>query len=338
MVTIAGKLVFVLLASAMDSLALLERIEAKIDAQAMGKLRGAFRSLQLAAEQRTGTQVAVQMALGSLTESTEYFRSLIAAFDKEMNFEGRGTGAGKVLHWGGFLAGSVRDLLGLGGGQLNKLLRLEVEKIHCVNLVMLSEVGRIACMDALDFDSRLVARDLATLRATDWAIDDSDLFLESAVRRGTFPAPISRMSRTEFERCFGSVLKYTDVHPPDERQAMKEFVIEHYGSTIEEIRKKNPGYRSICHEAGREPGDLDEYVDFVMAARSGDDLVDKLGDWAEKKVLYWAEKDMLRVWCEAFLRYAALRTLLASNHSPRKLLAAVGAARPTGTLTGQGVG
>lgn len=324
---ITDKLVRVLLESAMDSLAVLERLEAKVDAQAIGKLRGAFRSLEMAGKQREGTAVAVQMALSSLTESAEYFRSLIASFDSELNFQGklkRGTQAGRVMGWGRFIAGSVRDLLGLGGGQLNKLLWFEVKKIDCVNLLMLSEIGRLACMEALDYDAAIISRDLDSLCAIDFDVD-SDPYLEHIVERGMLPTQIAHMGEREFEQHFGAVLDYRDVQPRDERQEMKAFVVEHYGSNIDEIKKNNPGYRSICRQAGREPNDLDDYVDMAMRlAAEDEDFVDKLGDWGEKKFLYWGEKDILHTWIEAFFRYAALRTLLKANQTPRKLIAALG--------------
>ncbi len=323
---ITDRLVNALLNSAMASVALLERLEAKVDAQAIGKLRGAFRSLQMAGEQRKGTALAVQMALSSFTECAEYFRSLIASLNSELSFDRkleRRSKAGKILGWGRFMAGSVRDLLGLGEGQLNKQLWLELERIDCINLLMLSEVGRIAYMAELDYDTNILSRDLDRLRSTDFGVDP-DPYLEKIVELGMLPAHIARMERRELTQHYGAVLDYGDVQPRDERQDMKTFVIEHYGNTINEIKKNNPGYRLICRQAGREPNDLDDYVDMVMVyAAENEDLVNRLGDWGEKKLLYWADKDMLHSWTQAFFRYAALKTLLKANQIPRKLLTAV---------------
>jgi hypothetical protein len=323
---IADKLVSVLLESAMDSLALLERLEAKVDAQAIGKLRGAFRSLETAGQQRDGAALAIQMALSSFTESAEYFRSLITSINSELGFDrklARRTKVGKVLGWGKYMAGSVRDLVGLGGGQLNKHLRLEAERIDCVNLLMLSEIGRIACMDALDFDAKVVSRNLDSLRSADFEVDP-DPYLGGIVKQGMLPSHVARMEGREFEQHYGEVLDYDALQPTDERQEMKAFVIEHYGSTIDEIKESNPGYKSVCLEAGREPTDLDDYVDMVMARSTADErFFDKLEEWGGKKFLYWADKDILHTWTQAFFRYAALRTLLTAHRVPRELLAAV---------------
>lgn len=326
---ITDKLVNALLESAMASLALLERLEAKVDAQAIGKLRGAFRSLQMAGERKTGTELAVQMALGSFTESAEYFRSLIASLTSELSFDRRlerRSRMGKFLGWGKFAAGSVRDLLGLGQGRLNKLLWHEIERIDCINLLMLAEIGRIACLAELGFDGKIVSRDLDQLRATDFAVD-ADPYLERIVDLGLLPAPIAAMKNGEFARHYGAVLKYGDVRPVDARTEMKAFVIERYGATVSDIKRNNPaGYRSICLQANREPVDVDDYVDMVMArAAENEDLMDKIEDWGERKMLYWADQDMLDKWAQAFFRYAALQTVLKASKNPRQLFGAVAA-------------
>ncbi|MCK9294875.1 MAG: hypothetical protein M0P70_07295 [Desulfobulbaceae bacterium] len=326
---ITDKLVNALLESAMASLALLERLEAKVDAQAIGKLRGAFRSLQMAGEQKKGRELAVQMALGSFTESGEYFRSLIASLNSELSFDrkfDRRSKVGQLLGWGKFAAGSVRDLLGLGQGRLNKLLWHEIERIDCINLLMLAEIGRIACLAELDFDGQIVSRDLDLLRSTDFDVD-ADPFLERIVALGLLPAPVAAMKNGEFARHYGAVLKYSDVRPLDARAEMKAFVLERYGATVSDIKRNNPaGYRSICLQANREPVDVNDYVDMVMArAAENEDLMDKIEDWGERKLLYWADQDMLDKWAQAFFRYAALQTVLKANKNPRQLFGSVAA-------------
>ena len=323
---ITETLINALLERAMASGALLERLETKVDAQTVGKLRGALRSLQTAAHQQEGVALAVQMALNSFTECAEYFRSLIASFESELDFDRkfkRRSKVGRVVGWGQFLKGSVRDLLGLGEGQLNKLLWFEVERIDCINLLILSEVGRIACMAELNFDEKTISRDLDRLCSTDFDVDP-DPFMERVVELGMLPSHVTRMERLDFVKHYGAALDYDDLQPSDERREMKAFVIEHYGSTIAEVRKNNPGYRLICRQAGREPNDLDDYVDMVMTCAAEDEgLVDRLEDWAEKKLLYWADKDMMDAWAQAFFRYAALRTLLKTKGRPSNLLSAV---------------
>jgi len=326
---ITDKLVNALLESAMASLALLERLEAKVDAQAIGKLRGAFRSLQMAGEQKKGTELAVQMALGSFTESAEYFRSLIASLNSELSFDRkfeRRSKVGKIMGWGKFAAGSVRDLLGLGQGRLNKLLWHEIERIDCINLLILSEIGRIACLAELHFDAKIVSRDLDLLRTTEFDVDP-DPYLERIVELGLLPDQVTVMEGHEFARHYGAVLKQSDVRPMDEREEMKAFVIEHYGTTVSDIKQKNQaGYRSICLQANREPVDVDDYVDMVMAhAAENEGLLDKMEDWGEKKFLYWADKDMLDKWSQAFFRYASLQTVLKANKNPRQLFGSVAA-------------
>jgi len=149
--------------------------------------------------------------------------------------------------------------------------------------------------------------------------------LESIIERGMLPSDVTRMRRQEFKQRFGAVLEYSSIQPRDEREEMKAFVIEQYGNNLSAIKRNNPGYRSICYQAGREPNDLDDYVDMVMQlADEDEDLVEKLADWGEKKFLYWAEKGLLNTWMEAFFRYAALKTLLATNSTPQNLLTAVG--------------
>ncbi|MBU0908043.1 MAG: hypothetical protein KKA54_15180 [Proteobacteria bacterium] len=326
---ITDKLVNALLESAMASFALLERLEAKVDAQAIGKLRGAFRSLQMAGEKKKGTELAVQMALGSFTESAEYFRSLIASLNGELSFDRkfeRRSKVGKILGWGKFAAGSVRDLLGLGQGRLNKMLWHEIERIDCINLLMLAEIGRIACMAELDFEAKIVSRDLDLLRSIDFDVD-SDPFLERIVELGLLPAHVAGMESREFVRHYGAVLKPDDVRSMDERDEMKAFVIEHYGTMVSDIKQNNPaGYKSFCLQAGREPVDVDDYVDMVMAhSAENDGLLDKMEDWGEKKILYWADKDMLDKWAQAFFRYASLQTVLKACNHPRRLFASVAA-------------
>jgi len=326
---ITDKLVNALLESAMASLALLERLEAKVDAQAIGKLRGAFRSLQMAGERKKGTELAVQMALGSFTESAEYFRSLISSLSSELSFDRgleRRSRLGKILGWGKFAAGSVRDLIGLGQGRLNKLLWHEIERIDCVNLLMLSEIGRIACMAELDCDGKIVARDLDLLCSTDFEVD-ADPYLERIVELGLLPAHVAAMKSREFAHHYGAVLKYSEVRPMDAREEMKAFVIDHYGNTVSDIKQKNSaGYRSICLQANREPVDVDDYVGMVLAhAAENEDLMDKMEEWGEKKLLYWADKDMLDKWAQAFFRYAALQTVLKANRNPRQLFGSVAA-------------
>jgi hypothetical protein len=60
----------------------------------------------------------------------------------------------------------------------------------------------------------------------------------------------------------------------------------------------------------------------MIHAAENEDLFDRLDDWVEKKILFWADKDMLYAWTQAFFRYAALRTLLKRNQTPKQLLAA----------------
>lgn len=331
---ITDKLVNALLESAMASLALLERLEAKVDAQAVGKLRGAFRSLQMACEQKNGTDLAVQMALTSFTESAEYFRSLIASLNSELSFDRkfeRRSKVGKILGWGKFAAGSVRDLLGLGQGRLSKLLWHEIERIDCINLLILAEIGRIACMAELGFEAKIVSRDLDLLRTTDFDVD-ADPYLERIVELGMLPAHVAGMESRDFAGHYGAALDYSDVLPRDERAEMKAFVVEHYGTKVSDIKQNNAtGYRSICLQAGREPVDVDDYVDMIMAgAAENKDLMDKMEDWGEKKLLYWADKDMLDKWAQAFFRYASLRTVLKANQKPRQLFQSVAA----GALSG----
>ena len=323
---ITDKLVNALLQSALSSIALLERLEAKVDAQAVGKLRGAFRSLQTASEQREGAATVIQMALGSFTESAEYFRALIESIGHELNVDRRlekQSAVGKVFGWGKLALGSVRDLVGVGGGELNKQLWLEIQRTDCVNLLILSEIGRIACMTELNYDESVIARELDQLTGADFEVDP-DPYLDRVVALGQLPAQVARMDRQAFLRSYGAVVDYRDTQPGDERREMKEFIVENYGSSVDEIKRNNPGYGSICRRAGREPENLDDYVAMVMThAAEDEDLEDKVLDWAETKILYWADRDMLSTWAGVFFRYAALRTLLATNREPQKLLTRV---------------
>ena len=76
---------------------------------------------------------------------------------------------------------------------------------------------------------------------------------------------------------------------------------------------------------------MDDYVDMVLARAAEDEgWLDKIEDWGEKKFLYWADKDMLDKWAQAFFRYAALQTVLKANKNARQLFASVAA----GALTG----
>ncbi|MCG2750157.1 MAG: hypothetical protein L6365_21820 [Desulfobulbaceae bacterium] len=192
------------------------------------------------------------MALGSFTESAEYFRSLIASLSSELSFDRkleRPSKVGKILGWGKFAAGSVRDLLGLGQGRLNKMLWYEIERIDCVNLLIPLEIGRIACMAELDFDAKTVSRDLDLLRSTDFDMD-ADPFLERIVGLGPLTAHVAGMKSREFARHYGAVLHYSDVRPRGARDEMKAFVIGRYGTTVSDIKKNNPaGYRSIFMQA-----------------------------------------------------------------------------------------
>lgn len=123
----------------------LKIIEAKLDAQATSKLRGQIRSLQRIYETGTPDKTTLSNCLNSLTESCEYFKMMtdqtFKALEKQIKHENL-----KI-----FVEGLTFKFFRTGRTTFHNAVQLFTEFMNYWNLVCLSEIGIVVCMDLLKY-------------------------------------------------------------------------------------------------------------------------------------------------------------------------------------------
>ena len=147
------KLVITILKPIEQSTFLLERIDAKLDAQATSKVKGQFRSIQRLYEKGTLDNSALSNCLSSLTESCEYFKIMAGHTLKILQKEDK-----KDLYSFWQDCATFRFLF-KGPKWVKNNLQNVTEFQTYINLILLSKIGIVVCMHALMYPLSSIAKE-----------------------------------------------------------------------------------------------------------------------------------------------------------------------------------
>ncbi len=159
------KLIDILLKPLDESILVLKRIEAKLDAQAHSDLKGALNSLQDAILTSPKDKSIIRTILVSLAKSSVYYKSLldqskISIEDLKKNMEDPFTIKG-------FKALGITPLsffTKFYTEPLKNLYTSYLEFANLVNIYQISEIGRIVCMIELKYKINLMKKIYSTLK------------------------------------------------------------------------------------------------------------------------------------------------------------------------------
>lgn len=148
-----SKLFKFLLGGIEGSISLLQEIHAKLDVQATSKLYGQLRSLQRHYQAGKPDKTTLRIALSSLTESSEYFKSMA-----EQTFSTLKKLTSAIVSWEWITFGVFTS-----HGRVIKCLNVYTELVNYVNFLCLSKIGMIVCMKELEYPRKSIIEELRKL-------------------------------------------------------------------------------------------------------------------------------------------------------------------------------
>ncbi len=156
-----------------ESITLLRRIDAKLDAQAKGKLLGSLKTLQNIPTTKRNAEVTLQVVLNSFSESSAYFTALVENNLKQQVqiFSAMRTtalyDAVNPLAIRQMFLLVMKDSLRLGSGPFEKLISSISESINYTTLFILAEIGRIVCMIKLNYPRASINEGFSDIKSHD---------------------------------------------------------------------------------------------------------------------------------------------------------------------------
>ncbi len=203
---IINKILNAILEPINESLSLLRKIDAKLDAQAISKMQAALDSLQMSQMLPQADTTTLTMALASLNESRIYFNMMASQVAQQQDKQVEGTRA--IFN---YITKSVRDLIGLRGGALSQTINLQMEMFNYSTLAILAQIGKIACMSALQVSPANLNREFTALQNMNVDIDlEREIIIPLAKRRSLLPAQVTSMSKQAFINEYGAVMSPKD--------------------------------------------------------------------------------------------------------------------------------
>lgn len=202
---ITERLLATLLEPIDESITLLQKIDAKLDAQASSKLSGAFDSLKRVRASKKSDETTLKIALSSLTESSRYFKTMAEHTISKMEGQWQWQGPKGLIKFWAFVINTFRDVSRFGGGSINHIATLELEALNYATLFMLSEAGKIICMQELRYSAGQVDQEYTKLQSFRLRFSESEMnwfhdttwsafILPAARKKGAIPAIVWRMS------------------------------------------------------------------------------------------------------------------------------------------------
>lgn len=203
---IINKILKAILEPINQSLSMLKKIDAKLDAQAISKLRAALDALQMSQMLPESDKTTLTMALSSLNESKIYFTMLAEQVEQQQ--ERQLTGACAIVQ---YITKSVRDLIGLRGGALSKTINLQLEMFNYQTLAILAQVGKLSCMAALHVANDHLTNEFRVLQDMSIDIDlEREIIIPLAKKRSLVPQKIISLSEADFMSSYGSAMSPAD--------------------------------------------------------------------------------------------------------------------------------
>ena len=189
-----------------ESLSLLRKVDAKLDAQATSKFQGAISSIELVHSLPKPDTNILSIALSSLNESAIYFRQMAQQTESQMDRQVNGYRAAAK-----FITKSLRDLIGFGGGALKEVIGLQLAALNYSTLSILASIGKLLCMAELKYPDKLLRMEYNELRAMQIDIDlEREVVFPLAAKRGLIPKEINLLDQHAFEKEYGAALSLDD--------------------------------------------------------------------------------------------------------------------------------
>ncbi len=189
-----------------ESLSLLRKIDAKLDAQAISKLQAALDALQMSQMLPQSDSTALTISLSSLNESKIYFQMMAEQVEHQQDHQLTGTRA--IVK---YLTKSVRDLIGLRDGALSETINLQLEIFNYSTLSILAQIGKLACMAALEVSPNHLSQEFIILQDMSIDIDlEREIIIPLAKKRSLISKPITTLSQKDFMNAYGSAMTLDD--------------------------------------------------------------------------------------------------------------------------------